>query len=249
VGFLVLPTWSLCGQDSAVDLLVALKTSPMTGNDEFIERALREVGVFPPSVMDRHYADKTELSKAEILLRSLEEMGMLSLSERDPRFGEKIRCIPILILELQLRLPDGQITTCGAFSDLGAGCCDICHTDPLHGMKLVELPGASMAWLCCAVDAASSPEPRLQNLVGHDDDGAQDHGFAEHTVRGKTCRHVADLGPAEVTVRLLDAPADAGIGPVYQPLYPIGIARGEVRAGVGGSTAVSTIALIRPPQN
>ena len=133
----------------------------MMGNDKLIERALRDAGVFPPSVMDRHYADKTEMSKAEIILKSLEEMGLLSLSERDPRSGEKIRRIPLVIAELQLWLPDGEITTCGAFKALGAGCCDVCHTDPLHGMNLVELPGCSMAWLCCAVDAASSPEPCL----------------------------------------------------------------------------------------
>jgi len=131
----------------------------MMGNAELIERALRDAGVFPPSVMDRHYADKTEMSKAEIILKSLEEMGLLSLSERDPRSGEKIRRIPLVIAELQLMLPDGEITTCGAFRALGAGCCDACHTDPLHGMTLRDLPDGSKAWLCCAVEVASSPEP------------------------------------------------------------------------------------------
>ena len=129
--------------------------------DGLIERALRAEGVFPPSVMDRHYSDKAEMTKVEIILRSLEEMGILPLSEQDPRFGEKIRFIPIVIAELQRGLPEGEITTCGAFSLLNVGCCDICHTDPLHGMKLVELPGCNWAWLCCAVDAASSPEPQL----------------------------------------------------------------------------------------
>jgi hypothetical protein len=120
---------------------------------------LRAEGVFPPSVMDCHYADKTEMTKGEIILRSLEEMGMLSLSEQDPRFCEKIRFIPTVIAELQRRLPDGDIVTCGAFRDLNVGCCDVCHTDPVGGMKLVELPGCNWAWLCCAVDSASSPEP------------------------------------------------------------------------------------------
>jgi len=126
--------------------------------DELIEQALREQGVFPPSVLDRHYGDKTEMTKAELIVRSLEEMGLLSLSEQDAQCGNKIRYIHILIAELQRRLPDGEIVTCGAFRDLGVGCCDVCHTDPLHGMNLVELPGGTMAWLCCAVDAASSPE-------------------------------------------------------------------------------------------
>ena len=127
--------------------------------DDLIEQALQEAGVFPPSVMDHHYGDKPEMTKVEIIVRSLEEMGLLALSEQDAECGNKIRYIHIVIAELQRRLPDGDIVTCGAFRDLGAGCCDECHTDPLHGMKLVELPGCTWAWLCCAVDAASSPEP------------------------------------------------------------------------------------------
>ncbi|MGA2606218.1 MAG: hypothetical protein ABSH01_02030 [Terriglobia bacterium] len=125
--------------------------------DELIERALREAGVFPPSVLDGNYGDRQELTRAELIVRSLEEMGMLPLSEHDPRFAEKIGFIPIVIAELQRRLPDGEITTCGAFRDLGVGCCDICHTDPVGGMKLLDLPDGSMAWVFCAVEAASSP--------------------------------------------------------------------------------------------
>jgi hypothetical protein len=127
--------------------------------DELIERALRAEGVFPPSVMDCHYSDKPEMTKAELILRSLDETGLLPLPEHDAQCANRIRCIHFVISELQLRLPDGEITTCGAFRDLGVGCCDRCHTDPLHGMKLVELPGCNWAWLCCAVDTASSPEP------------------------------------------------------------------------------------------
>ncbi|MBZ5669225.1 MAG: hypothetical protein LAO04_05800 [Acidobacteriia bacterium] len=151
--------------DSTVDLLPAQNGSMIMTKEELIERALREAGVFPPSVLDRHYGDKAEMTKAELIVKSLEEMDLLSLSERDPRFGEKIRFIPVVIAELQRRLPDGEITTCGAFSLLNVGCCDICHTDPLHGMRLVELPGCNWAWLCCAVDAASSPE---QYLILHE---------------------------------------------------------------------------------
>ena len=127
--------------------------------DELIERALRQAGIFPPSVMDRHYGDKSEMTKAEIILRSLDEMGMFSPSTQDPEIGEKIRRIQLVVAGLQRKLPDADITVCGAFSALKVGCCDICHTDPLHGMRLVELPGCSWAWLCCAVDAASSPVP------------------------------------------------------------------------------------------
>jgi len=126
--------------------------------DELIERTLREAGVFPPSVMDRHYGDRQELTRAELIVRSLEEMGLLSLSENDRRVAEKIRVIPVVVAELQRRLPDADITVCGAFTALGVGCCDICHTDPLHGMRLVELPCGGWAWLCCSVDEGSSPE-------------------------------------------------------------------------------------------
>jgi hypothetical protein len=146
---------------SPVDMLPAHEKRLLMTKDELIERALRQAGIFPPSVMDRHYGDKAEMTKAELIVKSLEEMDLLSFSERDPRFGEKIRFIPVVIAELQRRLPDGEIMTCGAFSLLNVGCCNICHTDPLHGMNLVELPGCNWAWLCCAVDAASSPEPCL----------------------------------------------------------------------------------------
>jgi len=127
--------------------------------DDLIEQALWEAGVFPPSVMDHHYGDKTEMTKAEIIVRSLDEMGMLALSEQDPRFAEKIGFIPIVIAELQRRLPDGDIVTCGAFSVFNVGCCDVCHTNPLHGMTLLDLPDGGKAWICCAVEAASSPVP------------------------------------------------------------------------------------------
>ena len=127
--------------------------------EELIERALREAGIFPPSVTDSHYADTTEMTKAELILRSLDETGLLPLPEHDAQCANRIRCIYFVIAELQRRLPDGEITTCGAFLDLGVGCCDQCHTDPLHGMNLVELPCCNWAWLCCAVDTASSPEP------------------------------------------------------------------------------------------
>ena len=133
--------------------------TPTMTKDEIIERALREANVLPRSVTDNHYGDKTEMTKAEIILRSLDEMGVLSLSAQDPEFAEKIRRIKLVVAGLQNRLPDGEITTCGAFRDLNVGSCDVCHTDPMHGMKLVELPDGSKAWLCCAVEAASSPVP------------------------------------------------------------------------------------------
>jgi hypothetical protein len=146
---------------SAADILPAHEKRLLMTLDEIIERALRKAGIFPPSVLDSHYGDKAEMSRAEIIVRSLDEMGLLSISERDARVGEKVRRIPIAVAMLQLRLPDGEITTCGGFKGLGVACCDRCHRHPLHRMRLVELPGCNWAWLCCAVDAASSPEPAL----------------------------------------------------------------------------------------
>jgi hypothetical protein len=145
-------------RDSAVDMLPAHGKRLLRTMDEIIERALRKAGIFPPSVMDRHYADRTEMSRAEIIVKSLDETGLLSLSEQDPLFANKVRRIHLVVAGLQLRLPHGEITTCGAFKGLGVGCCNICHTHPLSRMRLVELPGCNWAWLCCAVDAASSPE-------------------------------------------------------------------------------------------
>jgi len=129
--------------------------------DEIIESLLRKAGIFPPSVLDRHYGDTHELTKAEVIVKSLDEMGLLSISEHDAGFGEKLRRISIAIAMLQLRLPEGDITTCAAFSGLGVGCCDRCHRHPLRRMRLVELPGCNYAWLCCCVDVASSPEHHL----------------------------------------------------------------------------------------
>jgi len=127
--------------------------------DGLIENALREENIFPPSVMDRHYGDKVEMTKAEIIVRSLEEMGMLPLSEQDAKCGSKIRHIHIVVADLQRRLPGGNIVTCGAFRVLNTGCCDSCHTDPVRGMTLLDLPYGGKAWICCALEAASSPEP------------------------------------------------------------------------------------------
>jgi hypothetical protein len=156
--------------------------------EELIKRALREAGVFPPSVLDRNYGDRAEMTRAEIIVRSLDEMGMLSLSERERQLGEKIRRIHAIVAGLQRRLPDGEITTCGAFGALGVGCCNECHTDPLHGMRLVELPCCGWAWLCCAVDAASSPEPYL---IFHEREEDSPEG-KRSTGRPRNCGHRED---------------------------------------------------------
>jgi hypothetical protein len=54
---------------SAVDLLPAHEKRLLMTMDEIIERALRQAGIFPPSVLDSHYGDKTEMSRAEIIVK------------------------------------------------------------------------------------------------------------------------------------------------------------------------------------
>ncbi len=127
--------------------------------DGLIESALREEGFFPQSVIDSHYGDQAEMTRAEIIVKSLEEMGMVALAEKDAQCGRQIGYLFAIIAGLERRLSDGKILTCGAFRDLNVGCCDSCHSDPLHGMTLLDLPDGSKAWVCCAVEVASSPEP------------------------------------------------------------------------------------------
>jgi len=124
-----------------------------------IDKALRDGGVFPPSVMDPHYGSKAEMTRFEIILKSLEEMGLLPLTEQDARSSVKIGRISFVVAGLQRRLPEGEIVTCGAFSALGVGCCNKCHSDPLGGMKLFKLPDGNKAWVCCALAATGSPVP------------------------------------------------------------------------------------------
>lgn len=120
--------------------------------------ALRRFGIFEPETHSL-YADRTELTKAELILKTLDEMGLLSLSEEDPHYGDHMKRIPGVVIELQHKLPEGRITTCAAFKDVGADCCCLCHADPLHfhRMTLVELPGGEWAWLCCGVMRQAAP--------------------------------------------------------------------------------------------
>ena len=124
-----------------------------------VERALRDGGVFPPSVMDPHYGSTAAMTRAEIIVKSLEEAGLLPLTEQDSRPGAKTARIASVVANLRQRLPEGEIVTCGAFSALGVSCCNRCHSDPLAGMKLIEAPDGGTAWVCCALAGACSSEP------------------------------------------------------------------------------------------
>ena len=54
--------------------------------EEMVKQALKDEGIFPPSVLDSHYGDNAEMTKGEIIEKTLREMGMLSISEEDPQF-------------------------------------------------------------------------------------------------------------------------------------------------------------------
>ena len=124
-----------------------------------VEKTLREAGIFPPSVQDSHYGDKAEMNREEIIEKTLGEMSLSSFSEQGSQSGNKAGHLSTVVAELQRRLPDGNIKTCGAFRHLKAGCCDPCHTSCPHtDMSLIDLPDGTKAWVCCAVEYAIYPE-------------------------------------------------------------------------------------------
>jgi hypothetical protein len=127
--------------------------------DELFEKLLREKEIYPPSVQDSHYYDTPEMTRGEIIEKTLKEMGMLLPSGQYAQSRDEDRDPSLVITELQRRLPYGNIKTCGAFRHLNAGCCDPCHTyRPHYSMSLIELPDGTKAWLCCAMIRAIFPE-------------------------------------------------------------------------------------------
>ena len=127
--------------------------------DESVEKTLREAGIFPPSVQDSHYGDKAEITREEIVEKTLREMSLFSSSRQGRQSSNKAGHLPTVIAELRPRLPEGNIKTCGAFKYLNAACCNPCHTSCPHiDMNLIDLPGGTKAWVCCAVEWAIYPE-------------------------------------------------------------------------------------------
>lgn len=127
--------------------------------DESVEKTLREAGIFPPSVQDSHYGGKAEMTREEIIGKTLREVSLFSSPEQGRQSSNKAGRLSTVVTELQRRLPDGDIKTCGAFRHLNAACCDPCHTScPQTDMNLIDLPDGSKAWVCCAVEWAIYPE-------------------------------------------------------------------------------------------
>ena len=129
------------------------------GKDESVEKTPREAGIFPPSVQDSHYGDKPEMTREQIIEKTLGEMSLFSPSEPGSQSSGEAGRLSAVIAELRRRLPEGNIKTCGAFKYLNAACCNPCHTSCPHiDMNLVDLPGGTKAWVCCAVEWAIYPE-------------------------------------------------------------------------------------------
>ncbi len=92
--------------------------------DELFEKLLRENYIYPPCVQDNHYYDTPEMTRAEIILKTLREMRMPLPSGQYAQSGDEADFLSGVVTELQRRLPYGSIKTCGAFRHLQAGCCD-----------------------------------------------------------------------------------------------------------------------------
>ena len=132
---------------------------------EFFEKARLARNILPASVLDRSYGEQAEMTKQQVIEKSLVVMG------RRWCWGdgsdEEAGYLSFVISELERRLPEGTIKTCGCFRHLDAACCHACHTlYPHHTMSLLELPDGGMAWVCHQVEDAihaclrSRPRPR-----------------------------------------------------------------------------------------
>ena len=132
---------------------------------EFFENSLIARNILPASVLDRSYGEQAEMTKQQVIEKSLVVMG------RRWCWGdgsdEEAGYLSFVISELERRLPEGTIKTCGCFRHLDAACCHACHTlYPHHTMSLVELPDGGIAWVCHHVEEAihvwrcARPRPR-----------------------------------------------------------------------------------------
>jgi hypothetical protein len=99
-------------------------------------------------VLDRHYYDTPEMTRGEIIKRTLREIGVFLPSEDYAPSWDEDRYHSIVVTELQRRLPDGNIKTCGAFRHLNAACWDSCHVyRPHRTMEMVDAPDGTKAWV------------------------------------------------------------------------------------------------------
>ena len=120
---------------------------------EFFEDELIARNILPASVLDRSYGEQAEMTKQQVIEKSLAEMSQRWCWAEG--VDEEAGYLAFVIAELDRSLPEGTIKTCGCFRHLDAACCHACHTlYPHHTMSLVELSDGGMAWVCHHVEEA-----------------------------------------------------------------------------------------------
>lgn len=107
------------------------------------------------------------MTKADIISKTLREMGPIQLENGPPYIDEPDEQELVLSV-LQWGLPtDVDIRTCEDFKHLGVECCQTCHGFyPHYDMSLIDLPDGEKAWVCDTVKraicvGATSKTPRL----------------------------------------------------------------------------------------
>ena len=132
--------------------------------DKLFERLLINHNIFPPSVLDTQYGENAELTKIQVIEKTVADMGRYWCWEDGSDSGDYAGWLAVVVAELERRLPDGVIKTCGSFQHLHAACCDACHTYyPHREMSLLDLPDGGKAWVCHNIERAICPE----HLAGH----------------------------------------------------------------------------------
>jgi hypothetical protein len=125
--------------------------------DRLFEKVLIGKNIFPPSVLDTQYCDNAELTKRQVIGKALAEMSRYWCWLACCESGDGAGYLGIVVAELDVKLPDCVIKTCGSFQHLNAACCDTCHTYyPHRRMSLVDLPDGGKAWVCHEIERAIS---------------------------------------------------------------------------------------------
>jgi hypothetical protein len=105
------------------------------------------------------------MTKEQFIEKALTEVGLILVSEPDPKIGEKAKQIRIVTYELQRKLPDTEIKTCEDFKHVNVTCRDACHKSrPHYDMKLIDLLDGSKVWVCDEIESAIYAE-RYVELV------------------------------------------------------------------------------------
>jgi hypothetical protein len=126
--------------------------------DKLIEEFLIGKNIFPPSVLDSRYGDNAELTKRQVIEKTLVEMSRYWSWLAGCECGDGAGYLGIVAAELDVKLPDCLIKTCGSFKHLNVACCDRCHSYyPHRQMSLLDLPHGVKAWVCHEIERAIFP--------------------------------------------------------------------------------------------